>query len=147
MNLKMIKTDFENKLINSVLKIAVVTPIIFGITFPIVAKLKGLAFSTAVISAFVFIQRLAGLVQPILYKKKVSIKSLFIVMVVMDILWSINIFCFTIFNNVTSFLVIHILLNIILDVIYTSVTFKTEKRRDTFLENFKDLIEQAKPLL
>jgi len=122
------RIKYNNNLIDNYLIIAIVTPMIFGITFPIATKLKGVLFSAAVISFTFFIQRLIGLLQPIIYKYKITTNILIKFIINLDIIWSINIFSYIYFKNDLVFLIIHILINMFLDVLYTAMTFKIEKR-------------------
>jgi len=134
-----IKFKFHNKLVDNYLIIAWLTPIIFGITFPIATKLKGLLFATSVISGLILLQRIAGLLQPIIYKSKITLKILMITLIFIEILWSINIIYYIYSKNYYIFLYSHITLNIILDILYTSLSFKLDKIIATLvdLEEYK----------
>jgi len=135
----MIKFKFNNKLVDLYLIIAWVTPFIFGITFPIASKMKGMMFAASFFSAILLIHRLAGLVQPIIYKSNISLKKFVTVMIAVDVLWSLNLFYFIYSDNMLLFLYIHIALNVMLDVLYTSMSFKLDKKIADMidLEEFK----------
>jgi len=56
-----------------------------------------------------------------------------------DTLWSVNLINYVIHGDTLIFLYVHIGLNIILDVLYTSLSFKLDKKISTIvdLEEFK----------
>jgi hypothetical protein len=108
--------------------ISFTTPFVFGISFPITAKIKGLIFATASFGLFNMLQRGIGLIQPLIYKSKITFKQLSYIAIIIEFVWSLNIILFILqLLSPSHFIIIYIFVNTVLDVLYMSLSFKIEK--------------------
>lgn len=116
------------KLAKLTILVEILTAIVFSIAFPIASKLKGMLLSTAIISGLSIIGYISNILQPIIYKSKISFSKLTTIVNTIDLLWTINMIYFIYSHNKLLFIYSHIILNVALSTIYTSLQFKVEHK-------------------
>jgi len=122
------KFDFGNKLANYDLYTGILANCVFGFIMAVLMKWKGLYLTVSIIGIFVVIQRCAGLCQPLLDKLKIKLQNVIAMTMCFDILWSLNIMIFCIFQyDFLTFLICNMIINLFCEVGFASIGFGVNK--------------------
>lgn len=124
----MFKFNFHNKLVNYDLLITGFASFSFGFIMPIMMKFKGLYLATSILGLLLLIDKIAGLVQPIILKSNLKLTTILKITMFFDCLWSFNILTFAWCQyDFVIFLYLNFIINLFCSICFVNIDLKTTK--------------------